>query len=284
MGTRGSEFRCYTECNRHRRNPSELICQSFLDLPPPLLSSISVLNIFLLLIFHVIVSIRSLLCFLLCLVGLYVLSRYLFLLSLFLYPLVHSSLISQFLFLFLLTGLFFFFLVCAYMQDFASSSLVLPCSPYVYLGLLGLCLLYSALVLLSLFVQLLFWPPRPFLNSFLPVLSFLLVTLCATPYQNSDLYFPSSLFLQRPLLHFHYFSILNFNLNPLIRLQNSVCLTLTVLPISYPFPIPIHPDQRFCNPVLDLLIPPSLHSHPCTAPSSYKSKPPMYSRVSSNID
>ena len=83
----------------------------------------------------------------------------------------------------------------------------------------------------------------------------MIVTLCVSLYWNSDPYFPSFHFrFQRPLLHLHYFSIPNSNLIPLIHLWNSVCLTLTILPVSYPFPV--HPDRRFHNPVSDLLTPP----------------------------
>ena len=84
------------------------------------------------------------------------------------------------------------------------------------------------------------------------------VTLCATWYRNSDLYFPSSHFC------FPYFSIPNSSLNPLICLWNSLCLTLTILPVSYQFPI--YPDQRFCNPISDLLITPCCACIPALFP------------------
>ena len=80
------------------------------------------------------------------------------------------------------------------------------------------------------------------------------VTLGVTPYWNSDPYFPSSHFcFQRPLLHIHFFSMPNSNLNPSICIRSSICSTLTILPISYPFPV--YPDQRFHNSVSDSLIP-----------------------------
>ena len=85
-------------------------------------------------------------------------------------------------------------------------------------------------------------------------LSLYLVTPCVTPYWNSGAYLPLSHFhFQRPLLCIYYFLIPHSNLNPLIHSQNSVCLTLPDLPLSCPFPI--YPDQRFHNPISDLLIP-----------------------------
>ena len=96
-------------------------------------------------------------------------------------------------------------------------------------------------------------------------MSYIYITLCATLYQNSNPYFPSSHFrLQRPLLCFHYFSIPNSNLNPLIHFRNFVCPALTVLPISYLFPV--HPDQKFHNPVSDFLIPPCCACSPALLP------------------
>ena len=108
------------------------------------------------------------------------------------------------------------------------------------------------------------------------------VILCATPYRNSD---PGS-----PFTHVHFqdpcfvsvtflFSILTLTLDSVLgTLYARPCPTLPV-----PCPLSIYPDQGFCNPLSDLLIPP-LCSQPCIVPSSYKSKPPMYSRPSLNID
>ena len=78
-------------------------------------------------------------------------------------------------------------------------------------------------------------------------------TLC-NPIPKLRSLFPLVPFLfPRPLLHIHYFPIPYSNFNPLIRSWNSICLTLPNLPVSCPFPI--YPDQRFHNPILDLLIP-----------------------------
>ena len=108
------------------------------------------------------------------------------------------------------------------------------------------------------------------------------VTLCVTLYWNSNPYFPSSHFcFQKPLLCFYHLSIPNSNLDPLICFWNSICLTLPILPVSYLFLI--HPNQRFCNSVLDLLIPPCCACNPALLPVVIK-EPPMFSRVSSNID
>ena len=83
-------------------------------------------------------------------------------------------------------------------------------------------------------------------------------------------------------------SFLSLFLFPILTLPLwSVFRTLYARPWpSSPFlPVfPAHPDQRYRNPISDLLIPPLLHSHPCTVLSSYKSELPMYSRVSLNIN
>ena len=106
------------------------------------------------------------------------------------------------------------------------------------------------------------------------------VTLYVTSYWNSNSCSSSSHFcFQDPCF------ISNTFIFPILTLWSVLgtpytrpCLTFPV-----PCPFPVYPDRRFYNPVSDLLIP-LLCSQPCTILSSYKSKPPMYSRVSLNID
>ena len=86
----------------------------------------------------------------------------------------------------------------------------------------------------------------------------MIVTLCATPYRNSN---PCS-----PLFHVHFqdtyfvsitslFSILTLTLDPILRTpyaRSSLTLPIPCLSLIYP-------DRGFRNPVLGLLIP-LLHS------------------------
>ena len=89
-----------------------------------------------------------------------------------------------------------------------------------------------------------------------PPISLPYVTLCATPYWNSDLYFPSShSHFRRPLFRFYHFSVPSSNFCPFDSFWNFVSDHLS--PSSLFLPVfPIHPDCETRNPISDLLIPP----------------------------
>ena len=108
------------------------------------------------------------------------------------------------------------------------------------------------------------------------------VTLHATLYPNSNSCSPlTHVRFQDP-----YFIFIAFLLSILTSTLDSILGAPYAQPCpTFPVPclFPNYPDRGFHNPILDLLIP-LLHSRPCIVPSSYESKPPMYSRPSLNIN
>ena len=100
------------------------------------------------------------------------------------------------------------------------------------------------------------------------------VTLCVTPYWNSGFTPPlSHSCFQDPCFVSTTFLILVLTFAPLIHFRTPYYLTLTAYPhppCSYPYSL-FSLIVNYHNPISDLLIPPLLHSLPCTVLSSYKS-------------